>query len=416
MTAAPSRSLALSSDFGLSLRSVDAFQRVLAYLPVGASVPPATALSLAPLAINAGMGVERRAHNSVLTFGLRLDGTAPGGGSGGLRLGVSPRLGWALSLDAITLTTSLSRVSEFPDAQFLNDVAFDDTTTAGRFRRGDATLEDESALLGEIGVRMRTGRGTFAIRAFVKRFSGLVAADSLPADPDSSVLGNRDHGDVMGADVRLEQRFHRVAVSVSFALQTTSFQSAYGLRRSSAASPLDQDRPQRLAVVVRSPLPGAVDFATFARFESGRPYSPVGPTGQIIGGAPNGARLPSWFGIDVTLQRPFHAGSREGRLILDVRNILNRRNIIAVRRTTGTPGLSAAAIDSLAQAAYAAHPDPIPYDSPAYRAAADLDGNGLIEGSSELLPLFQAAARDYANPLMAYGPPRLFRLGLAFSL
>ena len=45
-------------------------------------------------------------------------------------------------------------------------------------------------------------------------------------------------------------------------------------------------------------------------------------------------------------------------------------------------------------------------------AAADLDGNGLIEGRGELYPLFLAAARDYSQPLFSYGAPRLFRLGV----
>ena len=41
-----------------------------------------------------------------------------------------------------------------------------------------------------------------------------------------------------------------------------------------------------------------------------------------------------------------------------------------------------------------------------------LDGNGLIEGRSELFPLFESAARDYTQPLFSYGAPRLFRLGV----
>ena len=30
------------------------------------------------------------------------------------------------------------------------------------------------------------------------------------------------------------------------------------------------------------------------------------------------------------------------------------------------------------------------------------------------MPLFLAAARDFAQPLFAYGPPRLMRLGVEF--
>jgi hypothetical protein len=95
---------------------------------------------------------------------------------------------------------------------------------------------------------------------------------------------------------------------------------------------------------------------------------------------------------------------------VDVRNLLNRRNIEAVRRDTGEPDLGDQEIQALANAAYQAHPEPIPYESPRYRAFADVNANGLIEGT-ELFPLYLAAARDYTQPLFSFGPPRMFRLG-----
>ena len=65
-------------------------------------------------------------------------------------------------------------------------------------------------------------------------------------------------------------------------------------------------------------------------------------------------------------------------------------------------------------AAYQAHPEAIPYESARYRDSADLDGNGFIEGRSELFPMYLAAARDYLQPVFAYGTPRLARLGFEF--
>ena len=66
----------------------------------------------------------------------------------------------------------------------------------------------------------------------------------------------------------------------------------------------------------------------------------------------------------------------------------------------------------MADSAYAAHPEPIPYESPRYRRWADTDNDGLIDGAAELMPLYESAAKDYAQPLFAYGPPRLVRLGM----
>ena len=85
----------------------------------------------------------------------------------------------------------------------------------------------------------------------------------------------------------------------------------------------------------------------------------------------------------------------------------------AIAAEAGHFGLSAqqSAEYAAAAEAYAAGPSAIPYESPAYRQAADRDGNGLLDGD-ELLPLYQRAARDFLQPLFAYGAPRLVRLGV----
>ena len=104
-----------------------------------------------------------------------------------------------------------------------------------------------------------------------------------------------------------------------------------------------------------------------------------------------------------------------GSIYLDVRNLLNRRNVVAVRRDTGKPVLTSATLQALADSAYQANPAPIPYESPRYRAWADLDDNGYVEGANELQPLFLAAARDFFQPIFSYGAPRLVRLGIEFT-
>ena len=57
-------------------------------------------------------------------------------------------------------------------------------------------------------------------------------------------------------------------------------------------------------------------------------------------------------------------------------------------------------------------PGEIPYESARYRASADANGDEYIAGRDELFPLYLAAARDFTQPLFAYGPPRLVRLGI----
>ncbi len=95
-----------------------------------------------------------------------------------------------------------------------------------------------------------------------------------------------------------------------------------------------------------------------------------------------------------------------------MRNLLNRQNLVAVRRDNGAATIDPSQLQALAQNAYAAHPEPIPYESPRYRDWADLDHDGYVDGAAELMPLYLAAARDFTQPVFAYGAPRLVRLGM----
>jgi hypothetical protein len=122
--------------------------------------------------------------------------------------------------------------------------------------------------------------------------------------------------------------------------------------------------------------------------------------------------LPSTNTVDLLVRRPIRIGHLEGGLYCDIRNLLDRQNVVAVRRDSGQPQATTAVLDQMAQTAYGAHSEAIPYESPYYRASADLDGNGMVSGPEELMPLFEAAARDYAQPIFAYGTPRLVRLGV----
>jgi hypothetical protein len=84
---------------------------------------------------------------------------------------------------------------------------------------------------------------------------------------------------------------------------------------------------------------------------------------------------------------------------------------VAVRRRHRGPELDEASIIATAQTAYE-RIGTVPFESPRYQPYGDLDGNGVIEGAGELLPLYDRAARDYNQPVFAYGQPRLVRFGM----
>ncbi len=340
------------------------------------------------------------------------------------------------------MVASWGRFSQAPDFQYLVDAAFDDTMRTGRFRRGSPNIGFEDATQYEFSVRARPRPNTTVrVNVFNKLLDGLVGSIPLGVNPDSSVFGNFDFGNVKGAELIFERAFvDWWGVRAAYSLQsanataTNAFQLVRRIRIGPTGDtinparvqfPLDYDRRHNVTIIGQGRVPAGwgpriagafplarLEAATIVRASSGLPFSMTNATGDTLIGLPNSHRLPPVWTIDMLLRRPLRIAGREGALYIDIRNLTNRRNIEAVRRDTGEPQIDSAGLAGLAERAYQAHPEAIPYESPRYRPAADLDHNGLIEGRNELFPLYLAAARDFSQPLFSYGPPRLFRLGL----
>lgn len=426
---------------------VETFQRVFGYLPVGQGVPPATAADFSPLSAAAYGEGQFRWSDLAFTVGLRYDRFDPRSSQAGAqarsRGSVSPRIGVSTVLHGATVVVSWGRFAQAPDFQYLVDAAFDDTLRTGRFRAGNPALGFETASQYEFSLRARaTPTTAVRLNAYHKRLEGLVASVPFGLDPDSAIFGNADFGTVTGAELLLERELSggwgaRVAYTLqqAEATATDAFQLFRRIRIAPGGTdtiipaevefPLDYDRRHGLTAVLRAKLNdgagprvagvsalGGLEAAAIVRWSSGLPYSRTNAAGDTLIALPNSFRLPSQHTVDVLVRRPLRLALARGSVYLDVRNLLNRRNIVAVRRDTGMPGLGDPEIQRAAQQAYDANPAPIPYESPRYRAFADADGNGLIEGPVELLPLYQAAARDFHQPLFAYGPPRVVRLGV----
>jgi hypothetical protein len=429
---------------------VRTFQRVLAYLPVGDSVPPPSAADFHPVSAAAYSEWQMRANDIGFTFGVRMDQFQPRSHTGtGLAASshftLSPRFAVSTVLSGATVIASFGRFAEAPDYQYLVDAAFDDTARTGRFRRGNPDLGYETSTQFEFSVRARPSpRTNVRTNVYVKRLEGLVASVPLSVAADSSIFGNADFGSVRGAEALVERPLHGGwSARVTYALQyaTATATNAFELFRrirvtslgdtifpGSVEFPLDFDRRHGLTVVLQGivtdsvvhaapvlrPLQG-FEAALIARYQSGLPYTQTNAAGDSLVGLPNSNRLPPTETVDLLVRRPLRWAWLQGSVYLDVRNLLNRRNVESVSRVTGAPGLGPQEIAALADSAYAAHPEAIPYESPRYRAWGDLNGDGMIAGSAELLPLYLAAARDFAQPVFFFGPPRLLRLGVEFD-
>ncbi len=424
---------------------VETFQRVFAYLPVGITgkdtVPRPTTSSFQPRTAAAYAETQLRVEDLAFTLGLRYDQFEPRTNLGAQR-SLNPRIAVSTVLKDATFVASIGRFSQPPDYQYLVDAAFDDTLRTGRFRRGNPDLGFESAMQYEFSLRTRpSARTSLRANLYVKRLDGLVASATLGLNPDSAIFANGDFGTVRGLELLVEREITGGwGVRVNYTLQdavataTNAFQILRRVRIGTVGDtiyparvqfPLDYDRRHSLTVIAQArvrqgagPRVGGVrlieglEAAAIARYNSGLPYSRTNASGDTLIGLPNSYRLPAEKTLDLLVRRPIRVAGREGGLYLDVRNLFNFRNVQSVRRDTGEPGVGDPTINALAQAAYQAHPEAIPYESPRYRRWADLDGNGLIEGAGELMPLYLAAARDFTQPYFQYGPPRLIRLGM----
>ncbi len=431
-----------------SAQQVRTYQRVFGFLPVGDTVPPAAVSAFSPRSLAGYVEAQTRVADIAVTAGLRYDQfdshTESATESRGARRSVSPRFAVSTVLEGATFVASYGRFTQAPDYQFLVDAAFDDTTRTGRFRRGNPDLGYERATQYEFSVRYRASEAvSLRVGVYQKRLDGLVASVPLGVNPDSTVFGNADAGTARGLEVLAERELRngygfRVAYSLQDAKATSTDpfllnrlivvdqQTGDTIRPARAEFPLDFDQRHTLTVILRGKAPESVgpkilgirpvaglEGALIVRALSGLPFSRYDTlvTDSLVG-LPNGSRLPMATTVDLLVRRPLRLGGTMGGIYLDVRNLLNRRNVVAVRRDTGEPQADNGAIARMAEAAYTAHPEAIPFESSRYRSSGDLNGDGYLAGREELFPLYLAAARDIAQPLFAYGPPRLMRLGV----
>lgn len=429
---------------------VETFQRVDAYAAVTGTlkdtVPPPTASDFQPRSAALYAESQLQVQDIALTIGLRYDQFDPHNTTVGQRFGarrtLSPRFAMSTVLHGATFIASWGHFAQAPDFQYLVNSAFDDTTRTGRFRQGNPDLGFETATQYEFSVRGRpTEETSVRVNGYVKRLDGLVASVPLTVNPDSAIFGNTDFGTVKGVEVILERELRGWwGARVSYTLQNAQATSTNPflllnqitidkqgdtITPARVQFPLDYDRRHALTVVLQAHVPdslgprifgsrivGGFEAAVIGRYESGLPYSKTNLAGDSILGLPNSNRLPSQTQIDMLLRRPIALFGWRGGVYLDVRNLLNTVNIEAVRRDVGVPNPSTAELQAMAQAAYNANPQAIPYESPRYRAWADQNHDGYISGQAELMPLYLAAAKDFTQPIFMYGPPRLFRLGV----
>jgi hypothetical protein len=101
-------------------------------------------------------------------------------------------------------------------------------------------------------------------------------------------------------------------------------------------------------------------FNLIAQYASGLPYT-FNPARAIYVAEQNNSRLPERITFDLLVRKSFTLGPVDLGAFIDIRNLLNRKNVVSVYSTTGSPDLTG---DESTKSTQDWQQDPTNYSSP----------------------------------------------------
>ncbi|HEX2167556.1 MAG TPA: TonB-dependent receptor, partial [Longimicrobiales bacterium] len=420
------------------LYSVESYERTLSHLtgslPNYARFYPGTVsgFSEGRIAITDEMtinlGVRLDAFRSGIDFRAARDDFLSPVVDATWKFSVNPRFGVAMPIpgtdNAAALRFNYGYVSQPPDFQYFLDTTVGDSLRTDIRRQGNPALSFERGKSYEMAVSSLLGQTAAAsVTVFRKELSNLVTGSMRIGASGDPLYSTDDQGTVQGMELSVRARWSDLSLRASWALQkatgvasgTDSDSIITGDRRF-VEYPLAFDRRHSIDFALlygrgagaESPWSAALTSS----LQSGYPIDRI----EAAGGDADDvsvAYLPWTSTIDLRVSRDL--GQLPGcdgcawRVMADGRNLLDRENIIAVRRDTGGLGPTLPALRALADAMQP--PGAIPAESPLYSAGIDLDSNGIIT-PSEFGHARTAAALSRFDPSLYFGAPRQLRLGI----
>jgi hypothetical protein len=170
---------------------------------------------------------------------------------------------------------------------------------------------------------------------------------------------------------------------------------------------------------VFTPLANLNVFSTL-EYGSGLPYTKMKIDSTVVSGvvnetlipaeAPNSSRLPYTLEWDLKFSRGFKIAGRKYNFFVDIRNLLNRRNVMYYDPWTDSPWNSESRLRTLAQEA-TVDAITVPAESPDYNPQSDLNGDNVLSADEQEEAYYQALV-DRWSPVLIYDSPRLIRFGM----
>ncbi|MGD8495706.1 MAG: TonB-dependent receptor [Gemmatimonadales bacterium] len=346
-----------------------------------------------------------------------------------------PHLGFAgairNSAGRTAFKVNYARMAQPPDFQFFIDNTIGDSLRTDIRRQGNPNLAFEEGSTIEAGVsHLFLERIGIEIVGFHKELGNLVTGNVQLVGTAPGQFTTGDKGTVNGIELSALARWPNVFARVGYSLQKAEGLTSGAFADTSSTEP-GQPEPVPLAFDRRHTIdltlllgraaraaanaPGGLPVGAVltARVRSGYPLYPLQVVDEDGRTNPIG-RLPWTALVDLaaTWELPGLPGcERCGvRLVAEVKNLLDRENLIALRRETGTIAPSLGTLQDQASAPVSSE-FPIPRESSRYSPSVDLDGDGLISGEEFATARF-AAVLDRNDPSLYYGPPRQLRVGV----
>jgi outer membrane receptor protein involved in Fe transport len=273
----------------------------------------------------------------------------------------SPRLGFGYPItDKAVLHFAYGMFTQNPDYNlFYRGINFGSPLypfpdIAKHFIVGNANLKPERTTIYELGTAVELARDIAVnVTLYYKDIYDYVSTRYFPfAQPqDYFTFVNEDYANSKGIEISLEKRFSNyfaARINYTFSRAEGNSQSEFtAFNEYINASVLQEvppkktitlawDQPHTLNFVLDVRKPGNWGINFFGRFGSGLPYSPTDARGRLVDER-NSARLP-WSGtVDVRMNKEFRLFGLEERLFVDITNIFDKRNVLRVFSSTGSP-------------------------------------------------------------------------------
>jgi hypothetical protein len=250
---------------------------------------------------------------------------------------------------------------------------------------GSPTLKPEKTSSYELGIMTTVGTSTSAqLTFFSKKIENLIGVAWIYLPHAYAYYVNEDFATVKGFEVSTRTRLHNLSFGINYTFSVAKGSSSSQQERYTGVYnivgvqslrflPLDFDQRHTGNAQIGidfgsnegpfgylSSVFENTSFTIIGQYGSGLPYT-YNPLRSIYVAEQNNSRLPETMTVDLYARKAFIVGPVQLGIFIDIRNLLNRKNVLSVYSATGSPDVSG---EESARATQDYQKDPTNYGPP----------------------------------------------------